>query len=87
MLHSLLAIWIVQAFFSTRLTFTRWQFCHIKHLLVAASFVSGADNSGLCGFSLIEVGGGSKAVAPLAQGSSEAGYKPILARPDKHFPS
>lgn len=87
MLHALLAAWIVQAFFSTWLTLTHWQFCRIKFLLVGTSFVSGADNAGLCGFSLIEAGNGGKAITPLAPGGSEAGYKPILAQPDKHFPS
>lgn len=87
MLDVLLVIWIAQAFFLTRFTFTRWQFCHMKCLLVGTSFVSGAGNSVLCGFSPVEVGDNSKAMTPLAQGGSEAGYKHILAQPDEHFPS
>ena len=59
----------------------------MKCLLVGTSFVSGVDNSGLCGFSLIEVGDDSKAITPLAQGGSEAAHKSILAQPDEHFPS
>lgn len=51
------------------------------------SFASEADNFGLCGFSLILVGDDSKAITPLVQGGSEAGYKPILAPPDEYFPS
>lgn len=59
----------------------------MKCLLVGTSFVSGVDNSSLCGFSLIEVGDGSKAITLLAQGGSEAGYRLILAHSDEHFPS
>jgi len=78
---------VAQVFFLTQFTFSRRQFRHVKRLLVGTSFVSGADNSGLRGFSLIEVGDDSKAITPLAQGGSEAGCKPILAQPDEHFPS
>lgn len=87
MLYVVLVIWIAQAFLLAWLTFTCWQFCHMKCLLGGTSFVSGADNSGLCGFSLMEVEDGSKTITPLAQGGSEAGYKPILAQSDEHFPS
>lgn len=40
----------------------------------------------VCVFSLIEVGDGSKGIAPLAQGGSERGCKNFLAHSDEHFP-